>query len=382
LNVVSDGSAIAAGMTAAERNLGASVTRSAPSLTLEDLTAECLRRLSAQHGIDAAMAFAFNVVRRSTRHAAFIDNIDALQKAAAASLALEHGGTNVSRQLEDRRDSESNAAMSGPSECRNTSESPTPTLFPADLLVGIAPAAFYREMPHTGADGRVLRETAVSLGLRVETIPIHSTGTLAENAAIIQRWLAQHSATRIVLISLCKGGADLKYALCGSPAAFEHVVAWINVCGTLDGSPFAEWLLASKPRFIATWLYFKCQRRNFEMLREIVPAAAGPLAQPLSLPATLRFISVVGFPLRRHLTNAFMRRCHRFIAPAGPNDGGVLIADTLQLPGSLYPVWGADHYLRPDARAAAILAAILRHLAETLSPAAIGARGASSGVAR
>ena len=31
--------------------------------------------------------------------------------------------------------------------------------------------------------------------------------------------------------------------------------------------------------------------------------------------------------------------------------------------------WGADHYLRPDARASAILAAVLRCLAETLSPA-------------
>jgi hypothetical protein len=150
---------------------------------------------------------------------------------------------------------------------------------------------------------------------------------------------------------------------------FQRVVAWINVCGTLDGSPFAAWLLRSKPRFIATWLYFKCQRRNFELLREIVPASDGPLAHALALPATLRLISIVGFPLRQHLTNAFMRRCHRLIAAAGPNDGGVLLADTIQLPGMLYPVWGADHYLRPDDRASAVLTAILRYLAETLSSA-------------
>lgn len=292
--------------------------------------AEALRSISARHGIDVATAFLFDHVRHSSRHAAFIARIDDLQR-----------------------------------EC------PTRT-FPRDLIVGIIPAAFYREMPHTGADGRVLRQTAAALGLRAELVPISSTGTLAENATAILAWMRRKGDRPIVLVSLCKGGADLKHALHHAAPSFRSAVAWINVCGTLDGSPFAAWLLASKPRFIATWLYFKCHRRNFTLLREIVPTSAGPLAHPLVMPAHLRFISVIGFPLRRHLTNGFMRRCHGFIAPAGPNDGGVLLADALQWPGLLYPVWGADHYLRPDARAGAVLAAILRYLAETLSFPAIG----------
>jgi hypothetical protein len=312
----------------------------ASQLSLGELTPETLRRIAAEHGIDAATAFAFDRVCQSSQHAAFIRRVDALQSASCE------------------------AAL------------------PPDFLIGIVPAAFYREMPHTGADGRVLRETASRLGLQVETIPIRSTGTLAENAASIHDWLARQTAGRIILISLCKGGADLKHALRGNAGAFQRVVAWINVCGTLDGSPFAAWLLKSKPRFIATWLYFKCQRRNFEMLREIVPASNGPLARPLALPSTLRLISVVGFPLRGHLTNAFMRRCHRFIAAAGPNDGGVLLADAVQLPGLLYPVWGADHYLRPDARASAVLAAVLRYLAETRSPASTATGAAIASLPR
>jgi hypothetical protein len=76
----------------------------------------------------------------------------------------------------------------------------------------------------------------------------------------------------------------------------------------------------------------------------------------------MRFITVAGFPRQRHLSNGFMRRCHRFISAKGPNDGGVLLGDVCRLPGSLYPVWGADHYLRPDNRARAILAAIFAYL--------------------
>ena len=29
------------------------------------------------------------------------------------------------------------------------------------------------------------------------------------------------------------------------------------------------------------------------------------------------------------------------------NDGGILLADVVRLSGSVYPVWGADHYLHP-----------------------------------
>jgi hypothetical protein len=136
----------------------------------------------------------------------------------------------------------------------------------------------------------------------------------------------------------------------------------VNICGTLDGSPLAQWLLTTKPRFIAAWLYFKCHGHNFDLLREIVPSTNGPLAAPLTLPPGMQFLSIAGFPLRRHLSNGFMRRCHGFIAAAGPNDGGVLLADVCRLPGLLYPVWGADHYLRPDTRARAILAAAFNFL--------------------
>jgi hypothetical protein len=301
--------------------LAAIRSRIAPP-SLADLTAKALRELSASEGIEAATALLYDRVRTSPRHSGFIARIE---------------------------------------ELLQRPRPPTPL---PETLIGIVPAAFYRQMPRTGADGRVVRETAARLGLPCELVPLRSAGTLAENSAQLCQWLTQHREKRIILVSLCKGGADVKYALHSpeGPRCFRPVVAWINICGTLDGSPFAQWLLTTKPRFIAAWVYFKCSGRNFRLLQEIVPSPNGPLAAPLKLPDTLRLVSLVGFPLRRHLSNGFMRRCHGFIAPQGPNDGGVLLADACRTPGLLYPVWGADHYLRPDARAAAILAAVFTHL--------------------
>lgn len=151
-----------------------------------------------------------------------------------------------------------------------------------------------------------------------------------------------------------------------APAAFRNVRAWLNVCGTLGGSPVAAWLVSRKLSFLAAWLFFKCSGHNFEFLRELAPSSRGPLASPLRIPNSMSLISVVGFPLRRHLTNSFMRACHSRIAPLGPNDGGVLLADVCQLPGSLYPVWGSDHYLRPESRGRSLLGAVLEYLKEEM----------------
>ena len=71
-------------------------------------------------------------------------------------------------------------------------------------------------------------------------------------------------------------------------------------------------------------------------------------------------IHLLGFPLRQHLSNAIASRCHRQLARFGPNDGAMLLAEACALPGLIYPVWGADHYLRPEDRAEAVLIAILK----------------------
>jgi hypothetical protein len=77
-------------------------------------------------------------------------------------------------------------------------------------------------------------------------------------------------------------------------------------------------------------------------------------------------ISLVGFPLRRHLTTSFSRFCHRTLSKWGPNDGTVLLSDLIRWPGDVYPVWGADHFFRPESRARKLITAVLQHLAVEL----------------
>lgn len=291
--------------------------------TLSGLDSETLRQITVSDGIDFATALLYDRVIKLGSNASFSKRIDCLR------------------------------TLDAPSEENRLA---------AETVIGIVPAAFYLEKPHSGADGRVVREAANLIGLRSELVPLHSTGTLKKNSRVLIEWLKKHAGRAVILVSLCKGSADVKFALSNPELAahFSSVLAWVNICGTLYGSPIAQWLLARKPREFAAWLFLKCNGHSLEFVREIVPSPCGPLSAPLRLPPNLRLISVIGFPLRRHLSNGFMRRCHAILSPSGPNDGGMLLADACRLPGTIYPVWGADHYLRPDDRARQLIADLLK----------------------
>lgn len=285
---------------------------------LSELTAEKLREISASQGVDFATALLYDRVKRSPQHSAFISRID-----------------------------QQHPPVSGTT--------------PQNISVVVVPAAFYKENSNSGADGRLVLEAARRLGLWAELIPLPSTGTLEENAGWILNWLANHKTEKTILVSLCKGGADVKFALSlpNAEENFRNVSTWINICGTLNGSPVAEWLLASKPRFFIAWLYCKCRGHSLGFIREVRPLPGSPLSRPLRLPASMRLINIVGFPLKRHLTNRFMRLCYQRVSTRGPTDGGVLLADLCCLPGVIYPLWGADHYLRPESRARRIISTVL-----------------------
>jgi hypothetical protein len=229
-----------------------------------------------------------------------------------------------------------------------------------DAVLAVVPGASYRENPDSGADGRLVREEAERMGCPTVLAPLDTTGTLERNARILRAWLAAWTGGPLILVSLSKGGADVKAAL--SDPVFRKVVAWVNLCGPLNGTPMADWLLSAHPLAVAVRLYHRLRGQSPAFLEDL----RYPAKSPLRLPEHLRLISVVGFPLRRHLTRRVSRRCHARLAPLGPNDGALVLADVCALPGLLYPVWGADHYLQPEGGAGVLVRAILRYLDETL----------------
>jgi hypothetical protein len=323
---------------------------------LDSLSEESLRQLAAREGIEFATALLFDRVVRSPRHGPFIAAVQSLSAEPAAPLrSLRASGRN--------------------GDCPLSSGGPSPFL-PDALTVAVVPGAFYQEDRKSGADGEFVLQAVQRLGCRTGRVPLHSFGPLRGNARILRDWLRAHRGGEVVLVSLSKGGAEVKLALAEADAAetFRPVRAWVSLSGLEFGTQLANWLRRRPWRLLPIRVLFWLRGYHFPALAELERSRGGLLDFELRPPEGLRVLHVVGFPLARHLTSALAERGYRRMAPLGPNDGGpILLADVLRLPGLVYPVWGADHYLRPAWDVRGLVARLLQAVCgerETINPVA------------
>lgn len=289
-------------MSAEDRRLLDRVALRARSLDLSD---EALRVMAAAEGVDAATAALYHHLRADSRRAAFFQRV------------------------------ESFAPPARPDE--------TPRIV-------IMPGAFAAEYPHTGADGATVIELAEKLGWAAERVAVPSLAPMATNAASLVELLRRQPGRKTILVSLSKGGADVRAALERPDAARElrDVRAWINLSGIVAGTPLVAWLRARPLRCFGARILLRLRRQRFAVVDELGRRPASPLGRPLVLPAGMRAIHVAGFPLERYLSGAWARRGHARLSAMGPNDGGgILLGDVARLSGDIYPVWAADHYLKP-----------------------------------
>jgi hypothetical protein len=230
-------------------------------------------------------------------------------------------------------------------------QGPMPSTVPAHgARILLVPGILYRDYPETGADGARLRAIAASIGIPFETIPAEGTAGLdAAASLIIDRLERLPVDEQVLLFSLSKGSAEVRHALIqgDGDAAFRRVRAWVSVSGLPFGTPSFEGVLRRPLSRVLFAAWFWWRRWKLEPVRELL--AYQPQA-PFVLPPHLTFIQIAAFPLHSHLRDRRSRRLQQRLAALGPNDGFAVLNDLAALPGSLYPVWGADHYLEgaPD----------------------------------
>ena len=232
--------------------------------------------------------------------------------------------------------------------------------------VVVMPGAFHAEYPHTGADGERVLHLAKELKWQAVRVPLPSLAPMAENAERLVAVLSADAERPTIVVSLSKGGADVRAAFSRANAVneFRNVRAWVSLSGIVTGTPLIGWLRARPLRCAGVRMLLRLRGQRFAVLDELGHRNESTLQRPFALPAGLRAIHVVGFPMQRHLTIPWAHRGHARLAPLGPNDGGgILLADALGLPGELIPVWGADHYMQPAWDIRPLLKNILREAA-------------------
>ena len=296
----------------------------AQSVSIDDLelTASELQTLVREVGIDQTTQILFEAIKRSESHGTAIRSIDSL--------------CSDSTTLEPR----------------------------TEPKVIVVPGFLHREYPDSGADGRLLIEAAKQLRWEFEVVPTASTGRLVDNASLLLRFLAEHDERPLVLASISKGGSEVAAALQLDPsgAHFANVIGWVDVCGILRGSPVVDHVARQRIRMLGFRAVFALRRWTFESVMDL-RYNGGTLANGFDAPDHMRIVHAIGFPQQEDFTLAKLRGFHQQIGRLGPNDGAILLHDALRSPGVVYPVQGADHYMRPRFRVQPLCRGMLRYAA-------------------
>ena len=286
--------------------------------SLEELDTKTLRRLVQSIGLDETTLLLYRSIVHSPLHGSAIDSINRMRDMDS----YDHGNARV-------------------------------------LIV---PGFLHNEFPESGADGRLIIEAARQIGLDHEVLPSSSTGRLVDNANLLLSFLKRYSGRPLVLASICKGGSEVVAAMQLDPSCeqFSDVVGWVNVCGVLRGSPVVDRISKQRVRMLGLRFFFALRRWTIASLLDL-RFDGGILEAGFDPPSHMKIVHAFGFPTEEDFTLAKLRSFHHQIGELGPNDGVILLHDALRAAGVVYPVLGADHYMRPRFRVQPLCRGMLRY---------------------
>jgi len=235
-----------------------------------------------------------------------------------------------------------------------------PNAFPYMTL--FAPSWLYKSHPENGADFANQRRILDTLGLRNRLIATGESDSVEDNAAVIARTIREAGCADgpIVLVSASKSGTEAAVALSGLTAEdVACVAAWINIAGALRGTPLADSALSVPVKWLARGIFF-LSRWNWDALESLETGRSRRRLETLHMPQSVTVLNVVAVPVSGSV-GSLVYPGYQVLTSHGPNDGVVLIADTVWPGGISIGALGADHLFarwREDAYILAMLRAL------------------------
>ncbi len=217
---------------------------------------------------------------------------------------------------------------------------------PRRITMLILPALFYEEHPEVGGDGAQVLNVAKACGIDARLVPTVSRGGIDDDLPIIVDALKDVAEGEIWMVTLSKGAAEWCCLLRehADDIPLERITTWFNAGGLPRGAHLMDVMLGSRIRRAKTRALCKVVRMSYKSFCEF-GTESPRLREPLQMPAHMRVINVIGSPLSSHVEKSMQTR-FRMLKHLGPNEGMVLLAGALWLPGYVYPVLGADHFFR------------------------------------
>jgi hypothetical protein len=163
----------------------------------------------------------------------------------------------------------------------------------------------------------------------------------------------------IIVISVSKGGLETAIALERLAAAQKHssIKAWINVGGTLKGTPVADvWSRPLKRFWMSCGLFFIGQKVELKaLLNDLSYKRCKEKYGAIKIPSEIMTVNLIGAPLRQG-EETIIRV---------PNDGFSPLPDAITKDGLVVVEMESDHFLKNmnlNSRMVVLLRYIVNHL--------------------
>ncbi len=238
---------------------------------------------------------------------------------------------------------------------------------PPRYLFLMVPGWRYLLNPETGADLARPRAVLERIGFEARLVPLDQNGTVEDNAAALAAEVARLADERraLVLVSTSKGGPETHLALdrLRREERAQHVAAWVNIGGLLNGSAVADFW-ETWPQSLLAMVGFALQGLSTRSIASMTTAASRARFAAARLPAHVLVINYLAVPMAAEVTPPAQSNYAR-LAPHGPNDGLTLLADAIVPQGITVVARGLDHfYAAPDLdqRIAAMALALVAEL--------------------
>ena len=218
-----------------------------------------------------------------------------------------------------------------------------PGAFPYTLL--FAPSWLYRSHPANGSDFARQRRLLDRLGIANRLIATAESGSVEDNAAAIAAAVREAGRRRgaLILVSASKSGAEVALALSRllTPEEAASVGGWLNVVGALHGTPLADAALRPPASWIARFAFWMTGW-NWAGLSSMATGPSRRRLEGARLPDSIAVINLVAIPVSGSV-GAKVVLGYKILRSHGPNDGVVLLADTVWPGGANIVALGADH---------------------------------------
>ena len=211
---------------------------------------------------------------------------------------------------------------------------------PKEYEVLVVPTYLYKRFFSVGADMAVPRAALKKAGLTCHFVETQDDGAVETNADIVAAAIRAHAKSdrRLIILSASKSGPEVALALTKlGPAETQHVAAWINAMGALQGTPLVDdrlfpdlEIFMGKVDVAGTEsMATPRSRRRFDSFRIpehvlVVNYFGVPVVGSVSFLASKSYL-----PLRKY----------------GPNDGTVLLPDMIFPGGVTLTELGSDHFM-------------------------------------